>query len=334
MPFIMAAIFAYLGDPVADWLETKKLSRTLSVTIVFIVMTLIVLAVVLMMIPMIGQQVELLSKNSLDESFLTETLMPWLLNNFGIEFDLKEMKTLVSEQLIQSKEQIIKVVTSSGMALFGWLGNLALIPVVTFYLLRDWDVLVKKIQDLLPRNDEPIISLLTKECDEVLSAFIRGQLMVMFILALVYMIGLSIVGLKLALLVGLIAGLASVVPYLGFIIGILVASIAGLMQTGDPMILLWIGIVFTIGQLLEGMVLTPLLVGDKIGLHPVAVIFAVLAGGQLFGFVGVLLALPVAAIIMVLLRHAHDRYLSSLLYGIQEDTSTPDKMTATHDKQT
>ena len=155
---------------------------------------------------------------------------------------------------------------------------------------------------------------LTLECDEVLSAFLRGQLIVMILLGCVYAVGLLIVGLDLALLIGFVAGLASIVPYLGFVIGFGAAAIAALYEFQSLTPLIYVGIVFGIGQLLEGMVLTPLLVGDRIGLHPVAVIFAIMAGGQLFGFTGVLLALPLAAVIMVFIRHAHTRYIESDYY--------------------
>src|SRR5690606_15569154 len=147
-------------------------------------------------------------------------------------------------------------------------------------------------------------------------AFLRGQLLVMLALGVIYSSGLMLVGLELGLLIGVLAGLASIVPYMGFVVGIGAAVAACLFQFGlDPYPLLGVGAVFMVGQMLEGMLLTPMLVGDRIGLHPVAVVFAVLAGGQLFGFTGVLLALPVAAVIMVLIRHAHDFYKLSELYG-------------------
>jgi predicted PurR-regulated permease PerM len=198
-----------------------------------------------------------------------------------------------------------------------------LIPVVTFYLLRDWDVLVARIRELLPRQQEPTVVKLAKNSDEVLGQFLRGQLAVMVALGTIYTVGLWIVGLDLALLVGMIAGLVSFVPYLGFIVGIVLAGVAALMQFGDAVYLLYVAIVFGIGQVLEGMVLTPLLVGDKIGLHPVAVIFAVMAGGQLFGFVGILLALPVAAVVVVILRHFREVYTASELYGDTGSSQPP-----------
>ncbi|WP_144393304.1 AI-2E family transporter [Pleionea sediminis] len=321
-PFFIAATLAYLGDPLADWLEERKFNRTMAVVIVFLLFTLIGFLFILMMIPMLKQQFDLLAgKTPVVIGYFKTEVVPWfaeLLGKEQAEFNYKEVEEAVTKNLPNYGGVIgtvMKSITSSGIALFGWLGNLVLIPVVTFYLLRDWDKLVAHIYGLFPRRAAPVVKTLALECNEVLSAFVRGQLIVMFALGMIYAIGLWIVGLDLALLVGLIAGLASIVPYLGFIIGIIFAIAAGLIQFGEPQVLIWIGLVFAIGQMLEGMVLTPLLVGDKIGLHPVAVIFAILAGGQLFGFVGVLVALPVAAVIMVLLRHAHDKYINSVLYG-------------------
>ncbi|MGB2182139.1 MAG: AI-2E family transporter, partial [Pseudomonadales bacterium] len=183
-----------------------------------------------------------------------------------------------------------------------------------FYLLRDFDILMARIQEILPRNIEPKVSLWVRECDEVLGAFVRGQLLVMLALGFIYGIGLSIAGLKYAMLIGLLAGLASIVPYLGFAVGFIAAMLVAVFQFDSYWGFLAITMVFVIGQALEGMVLTPWLIGDRIGLHPVAVIFAVLAGGQLFGFTGMLLALPLAAVIMVLLRHLHQGYRNSSLY--------------------
>jgi predicted PurR-regulated permease PerM len=215
--------------------------------------------------------------------------------------------------------------TQSGVALLAWLANLVLVPVVTFYLLRDWDVLVARIHELIPRQQEPTVAKLARASDEVLGQFLRGQLTVMVALGVIYTTGLWLIGLDLALLVGMIAGLVSFVPYLGTIVGILLAGVAALMQFGDAMHLLYVAIVFAVGQSLEGMILTPLLVGDKIGLHPVAVIFAVMAGGQLFGFVGVLIALPVAAVVVVILRHMREVYTASELYGKTEMSDTNNK---------
>ncbi len=323
-PFLVGALLAYLSDPIADRLEKAGLSRTLSVVIVFIVMTALVAVLFLIFIPKVGYQIQtLLERLPQALTLFEEQIFPWFLTTFNVDaslFDFANIKKLLVGDLEKTSDimaQLLGGITKSGLAIAAWVANLVLIPVVTFYLLRDWDVMVDKIKHLLPRNLEPKVSLWASECDEVLGAFMKGQLLVMFALGVVYASGLWIVGLDLALLVGMIAGLASIVPYMGFIIGIAVAGVAAFMQFQDPMVLGYVGAVFIVGQLLEGMLLTPLLVGDRIGLHPVAVIFAIMAGGQLFGFVGVLLALPVAAVVMVLLRHLNEGYKSSSLYATE-----------------
>jgi predicted PurR-regulated permease PerM len=183
--------------------------------------------------------------------------------------------------------------------------------------------MMARLRELLPRPLEPTISAFARESDEVLAAFLRGQLSVMIALGAVYTAGLMLVGLDLAVLIGLLAGLVSFVPYLGIIVGGGAALIAAAVQFQDWFHPAMVLLVFVVGQALEGFVLTPWLVGDRVGLHPVAVIFAILAGGQLFGFLGVLLALPVAAVLMVALRHAHGRYLASALYGAPAASAAP-----------
>ncbi len=320
-PFLLGALLAYLCDPIADKLEELGLSRTIAVVIVFIGMTLLVVLLFLLFLPKLGHQIQMVVERVPEAIDLFENrLLPWLLVTFSLDpalFDFAHLKQLLIGDLQKTGDvvaQLLSGLTRSGMALAAWVANLILVPVVTFYLLRDWDVMMAKVNRLLPRNIEPKVSLWASECDEVLGAFMKGQLLVMFALGVIYAIGLWLVGLDLALLVGMIAGLASIVPYMGFIIGIVVAGVAAFIQFQDPVVLAYVGAVFMVGQMLEGMLLTPLLVGDRIGLHPVAVIFAIMAGGQLFGFVGILLALPVAAVIMVLLRHLHERYKSSSLY--------------------
>jgi len=204
--------------------------------------------------------------------------------------------------------------SASSMAFISALANLVLIPVVTFYLLRDWDLMISKIHDAIPRRVEQKTSQIAQEVNVVLGAFFKGQILVMLCLAVLYFIGLSLVGLEFALLIAIIAGLVSFVPYLGLIIGLVLACSASLLQLHDASGIMLVLLVFTSVQVLESVVLTPILVGDKIGLHPVAVIFAVMAGGQLFGFTGILLALPIAAVLLVLLNHMNDRYKSSQLY--------------------
>lgn len=323
MPFLVGALLAYLADPLADRLERLRLNRTFAVVVVFTVLSLIGIGTILLLLPILGRQVDTL-RSMLPQivEWVHQTGLPWLRARTGVDIAALDLETLRNAfaQHWQSTGSIIASMvaqaTSSGLAMAGLLANIALIPVVAFYLLRDWDVLVARIRDLLPRRMEPVVSQLAGECNEVVAAFLRGQFLVMLSLGLVYAVGLWLVGLELALLIGLLAGLASIVPYLGFIVGIGSAAVATVFQFNEWLAPLGLVCgVFLVGQLLESMLLTPLLVGDRIGLHPVAVIFAVLAGGQLFGFTGVLLALPIAAVIMVLLRHARNRYLTSALYG-------------------
>mgnify|MGYP001590134677 CR=1 FL=1 len=310
MPFAVSAGLAYIGDPLVDRLERwrfkrLRLSRTAAVTLVFgVIFGLGTLGLVLL-IPLLIDQV----------TTFIHALPDWLnwaqsrLAKLGVPvqmLDPENLRKLLMENWTQtgsSAAAVLKPLTKSGLALLGTLASLLLIPVVTFYLLRDWDALMSRIHALVPLRVRPTVESLARETDDVLGAFLRGQLLVMTFLAVFYSTGLLLAGLQLGLLIGLVAGLVSFVPYLGFIVGIVAASVAMLVQTQELFPLLWVGLVFGIGQVLESTVVTPWLVGDRIGLHPVAVIFAVMAGGQLFGFVGVLLALPAAAVIAVGLRH-------------------------------
>lgn len=322
-PFLVGILLAYLGDPLVDRLERCKLSRTWAVIAVFTLFSLLLLLLLLVLLPMLGKQLmHLYQLAPLALDWLQQQALPWLQQQLGLEEDfwrLDQLKAALSGHLGSTTDLvgvILSQATASSLALLAWVGNLLLVPVVSFYLLRDWDLIMAKLRSLLPRRREDVVMTLIGECHEVIGAFLRGQLLVMLALAVIYASGLMLVGLELGLLIGVLAGLASIVPYMGFVVGFGAAVIAVLFQFGlEPYPLLGIAAVFTVGQVLEGMLLTPMLVGDRIGLHPVAVIFAVLAGGQLFGFTGVLLALPVAAVIMVLLRHVHDLYKLSDLYA-------------------
>lgn len=326
-PFLVAALLAYLGDPLADRLEAKGLSRTVAVCIVFFGLTTLAILTLLLSVPVISTQVDLLAnKIPVWLQTLQGTVLPWIQEQLDLPkeslpaLDIKKMLTEHWSTAGDLLTTATKQLAGSGLAFMGLLANLVLIPVVAFYLLRDWDILMAHIRDMLPRSVEPTVVSLTQECDEILGAFIRGQLLVMLALGIVYAVGLWVVGLELALVLGLLAGLASIVPYMGFIVGIAAAGIAAWFQFMEPMPLLWVAVVFGIGQALEGMVLTPLLVGDRIGLHPVAVIFAIMAGGQLAGFTGILLALPVAAVIMVFIRYLHRNYKQSRFYSTSESS--------------
>ncbi len=331
-PFAVGALLAYLFDPLADKLEEWKLSRTVSVTLVFLVISLLVFATAVVLIPALERQISSLIRN-LPSYFqwLSNNISPWLQSTLGIEtnlFDFNELTQLLKvhwEGAGSFAQTVLSSVTKSSMVIVSWLMNFLLIPVVTFYLLRDWDIITERVSQLIPRPYYNKVTQITQDSNAVLSSFLRGQLSVMLALGAVYTIGLWIVGVELSLLIGMGAGLVSFVPYLGTIVGLVAGVIAALVQFGDMSHIIYVLIVFGIGQLLEGFVLTPWLVGDRIGLHPVAVIFAVLAGGQLFGFVGVLLGLPLAAVVMVLLRHGHERYLESKLYGRENEINLTNK---------
>lgn len=319
-PFVIGAGLAYLGDPLVDRLERMRLSRTAGVTVVFIAIFAGMICIAIVLIPLLQDQI-LTFLHSLPDwlRWVQDVGLPKIGLSLppGMQLDADGIRQAVTQHWSGVRGIAFAIwerVSASGAALLTAAVNLMLVPIVAFYLLRDWDRLILRIADLIPRRVLPICTTLARESDEVLAAFIRGQLSVMAALAVIYSIGLAIVGVKLALLIGLLAGLVSFVPYLGFIIGILAAGIAVVVQTQEFLPLLWVLLVFGIGQVLESMWLTPWLVGNSIGLHPVAVIFAVMAGGQLFGFAGVLLALPVAAVLAVLLRHATERWLASQLY--------------------
>ncbi|MDH5324169.1 MAG: AI-2E family transporter [Gammaproteobacteria bacterium] len=329
-PFLTGALLAYLGDPLVDRLEARKLPRTWAVVLVFLAIFVVLIAIPVIMLPLLEQQLSaLIARLPQYMDWLQHKLVPVLSQTLNLDPQQKDMSAMKSAVLENWRQvggvakHLVQAVSHSGVTMLAWIANAILVPVVTFYLLRDWDNLVARVHALLPRQSEPVIVKLTRQSDEVLGAFLRGQLVVMLVLGLVYSLGLWLVGLDLAFLIGMTAGLVSFVPYLGFIVGIVLAGVAAFMQFHDVFSLLLVAGVFAVGQMLEGMVLTPMLVGDKIGLHPVAVIFAVMAGGQLFGFVGILLALPVAAVIMVVLRHLLEQYTQSGLYGAVGEATGP-----------
>ena len=330
-PFLLAALLAYMGDPLVDKLETKKLSRTLAVSVVFFGLSLLALILLFILVPLIEKQIStFVSRVPVYIDWLQTTAMPWLQARFGLEqtLNVSELKEALQGSWQKAGGvaiNILKSISHSGAAIMGLLANLILIPLVTFYMLRDWDVMITRIHELLPRSVEPLVAKLATESDDVLGAFVRGQLLVMLCLSVIYSLVMLFMGLDYALLIGMIAGLLSFVPYLGMVIGVLLAVATGLFQFQDIVALWPLLVIFSVGQLLESFVLTPMLVGDKIGLHPVAIIFAIAAFGQLFGFFGILLALPVAAVIVVIIRHAHESYRNSELYG--ETTSNNDKNT-------
>ena len=324
-PFVISALLGWVGDPVVDRLERSGRGRSTSVVIVFALMTALLALALLVLLPLLWEQVQyLIDWLPRLATWVTGIAIPWIEHRFRVDVshyvDPSYLVELIRGHWAEAggfAAMVLGGITNSGLAMFAILANVALVPVLTFYFLRDWDVIIEKIAGLLPRPSLPTVSKLASEVNLVLGHFIRGQLSVMVALGAVYAVGLWAVGLELGLLIGFVAGLVSFVPYLGAFVGLSAAVIATLVQHGDLLHLALVLGVFSIGQALESFILTPWLVGDRIGLHPLAVIFAIMAGGQLFGFLGVLLALPIAAIAMVLLRYAHEKYTRSGLYGAQ-----------------
>ncbi len=319
-PFLAAAILAYIFDPLVDRLQLRGVSRTLGTVLAILLLLLGLAALLLIILPLFAKESAQLTQEFpgfVDK--LKTTVIPWLNEKLGvtIALDISTFRQFVTENAADASGVAKKIFASvgvGGLAVVGFLINLLLIPVVLFYVLRDWDGVIKNIDQSIPRRFHATINTISREIDAVLSEFLRGQLSVMAIMAVFYVVGLNLVGLELALPVGLITGLLVFIPYLGSGTGLLLGTVAAVMQfpSLNGVVLVWV--IFTIGQLIEGFVVTPWLVGDRIGLHPVVVLFALLAFGHIFGFFGVLLALPASAAMLVGLRHVQARYRKSSLY--------------------
>lgn len=324
-PFVFAAMLGWLGDPLVDRMQARSVPRNGAVIVVFAGMTAVALLALLLLLPLLQRQLATLFASLPHyREWLVGTALPWVEAKTGLELvgwlDPTRLFQLVRshwEQAGGAAATLLGYLSRSGFALLGWVANLVLLPVLTFFFLRDWDLFVERAAALVPRDHAAVVARLARESSEVLGGFLRGQLLVMLALGVLYAVGLLAVGLDLGILVGVLAGLLTFVPYLGPTTVVVLGGVAALAQFGDWQHLVGVGVVFAVGQVIESYWLTPKLVGDRIGLHPVAVIFSVLAGGTLFGFLGMLLALPVAAVANVLLRYAHERYVHSRLYAGQ-----------------
>lgn len=328
-PFLISALLAYIADPIVSGLERMRMRRDVAVSLVFVVVALLLALTLLLVLPLlIRETTELFNRLPGYFEQLQSRFQPILEDQLGLQldpetFDGARLRQLLEENfsnIANAAQATWGYLTESGGRFMVWVTGIILIPLVSFYLMRDWHRLIAIIRDMLPRNIEPVAVRLAGECDEALGGFLRGQVLVMFSLGVIYAIGLWLVGLNNGIAIGMIAGLVSFVPYLGAITGVLLAGVTAVIQNFDFWFLLSIAVVFTFGQLVESFVLTPRLVGDRIGLHPVLVIFLVLAGGQLFGFIGVLLALPVAAAGTVLVRYFYRGYKQSRIYK-EEDAA-------------
>ena len=325
LPFVGAFLVAYLFSPLVDKLHKIGLPRWLSISAVFIGIGVVITLAFWYLVPLVWEQL-MYAKNSIPSGihWANYKFLPWLSDSFNLvpmELDVDQISAAIMEYVqtnysADSIQAMIAKLAQSGLNFIQIGGTVVLIPIIAFYFLLDWDRMLDSFRRLIPRRHEEQTLVIVKECHSVLGAFVKGQFLVMVLLGVVYAMGLQLIGLEVGLIIGMVAGLCSIIPYLGFAVGIIAAVIASLFQFGiDWMQLLLVGVVFMIGQAVEGYILQPFLLGDKIGLSPVAVVFAVLAGAQLGGILGMLIALPVAAVIVVLLRHAREFYENSSMYS-------------------
>ena len=318
-PFLAAAILAYIFDPLVDKLEARDVSRSIGTVIAVLLLLLAITLLLLIVLPLFYKEIsQLIQEFPGFVEKLKTNIVPWINEKAGvtITLDSSSLRQFIAENASDASgiaKKIFASVGIGGLAVVGFLINLLLIPIALFYLLRDWDLLIASIDATLPRRYHATTTTIAREIDAVLSEFLRGQLSVMLIMSVFYVAGLWLVGLNFALPVGLITGLLVFIPYLGSGTGLVLGIVAAVMQ--DPSLAVLVLAVFGVGQLIEGFAVTPWLVGDRIGLHPLAVLFALLAFGQVFGFFGVLLALPASAAMLVGLRHLQAHYRGSSLYS-------------------
>lgn len=319
-PFLIAGVLAYMLQPAVERLVKRRVPRALAVTLVEVAAFVVMLAVLLLIVPILSKELPLLREQlPLLADRANKTLSPWLAQ-FGIQvsLDSASIKAFVVTYLGANVEEGLAAALSSarigGSFLLALIGNAVLIPAVLFYLLMDWPQLSRRLHDLVPPRLRDSVGSFVSESDGMLGQYLRGQLLVMIILAVYYSIGLALFGFDLAVPVGVFTGLAVFIPYLGFGLGMLLALLAGVLQFASWYGLIAVAVVYGIGQVVESFFLTPRLVGERIGINPLTVIFALLAFGHLAGFVGVLIALPVCAVLVVASGRVHKLYVQSKLY--------------------
>lgn len=319
-PFLFAFILAYILNPGVEWLRGKRVPRFIGVTLMILLLALIMVLMVLLLVVVVQREIPLLREQLPVLLGKLNTVVSPRLNELGIRmtFDFPGLRKFLTEHLAASPEEILGTLYGylkfSGSAALNAIGVVFIVPILVFYLLMDWNMLVSRLENIVPRRWVGKMQSLADETDALLSQYLRGQLLVMLILAVFYSAGLAIAGFEVAIPVGIFTGFAVFIPYIGFAVGLVMALLAALLQFGDWYGLIAVGVVYGLGQFIESFFLTPRLVGERIGLHPLVVIFALLAFGQVFGFFGILLALPTCAILLVAARQMKQAYLASDLY--------------------
>lgn len=322
-PFLLAATLAYISDPVVERLERRGVPRTGAVVLIIVALIALVVVLVLTLVPLIREETQALITRLPDlVNVLNDRIAPWVREHFGIRLKVFLTPTALRQLLSDNWDtvqsllgQVLTSAASGSQTLIQIVSTLLLTPVALFYLLRDWNGLLERAHGLIPRPWHERVSALAGDVDKVLAEFLRGQLLVMMLLAVYYSVALSIADVDFALPLGIVTGLLIFIPYLGFATGFTLALAVAALQFDGIQPVVAVLVVFGIGQVLESFLLTPFLVGDRIGLHPLAVIFALLAFSQLFGFVGVLIALPASAALLVGLRRLRGLYLASRFYN-------------------
>jgi len=329
-PFIAAAILAYALNPGVDWLASHRIGkfgvpRMLGVIVVMALLFAALLALILIVVPVLQKEITLIQEKIPPFLAMLDNTLGPKLHKLGIKVQLDSagIEKFLAQKFSANSNEVWNTIFASakigGIALIGWIITIVLTPVALFYLLLDWHQLLKLLKDLIPRRLVGRIVGLVNEVNTLLAQYLRGQLLVMFILAVYYSVALTLLGFEVALPVGIITGLLVFIPYIGFGLGLILALIASVLQFEGWNGLIGVACVYGAGQIIEGFFLTPRLVGERIGLHPLMVIFALLAFAQLFGFVGVLLALPACAILSVAVRHLRRQYINSSFYKQQRE---------------
>jgi len=321
MPFVAGMLVAYFLDPVADRLERLGCSRTVAVLIITAVFFLVLVLAFVIFIPLLQSQISGFASRLPGYFDILHSHLDPLLKRVSEDMsgaEMEKLRGLVSTyagDVVKWAGRLLSRVWSGGMALVSLASLIVIMPLVAFYMLRDWDKMVERVDELLPRPVVGDVRQVATDIDKTLSGFVRGQATVCLLLGIFYAIGLSLVGLDFGLIVGLGTGLISFIPYFGMTLGLVIGMGIAVAQFSDWVPIALVAGVFALGQILEGNFLTPRLVGEQVGLHPVWVIFAVMAGGALFGFTGILLSIPAAASIGVLVRFAVSRYRDSSAYA-------------------
>lgn len=320
MPFVAGMLIGYLFDPLVQKLTKLRINRTIATTIVLLLIISIFVPVIFIIIKLANEQIINFLQNLPKFASSLSTKVEPIVKNISAAFpELAPVN--IKEYMIENAERGVKIIGSliakiinQSFAFINLLSLLIITPVVAFYMLRDWAIFTKKFNDLLPLKSKKDIRSIIDQIDRAMAGFIRGQLSVCLILGTIYSLGLYATGLHLGVVVGFVAGIISFIPYVGSITGFVTAITIALIQFNTPGPIIAVAGVFLFGQMLEGLYLTPKLVGDSVGLHPVWVMFALLAGGVILGFLGIMIAVPVAAIIGILIKHFIEKYKKSEIY--------------------